>query len=48
MLLRLLIVCFLLGGFAVAFAQVAKDTQSFRPDAPCTDGTTECMSPQPK
>jgi hypothetical protein len=45
-LLRLLIVCFLLGGFAVAFGQVAKETQSFTPQSPCADGTSDCMAPR--
>lgn len=44
MFVRFLVVCFLLGGFAVAFAQVAKETGDFRPASPCADGTHNCMS----
>jgi len=40
----MLFVCVLLGGFALAFAQVAKETQSFQPGSPCSDGTSTCMA----
>lgn len=45
MLGRFLVVCFLLGGFAVAFAQVARETSDFAPASPCHDGSNRCMGP---
>jgi hypothetical protein len=44
MLLRMLIVCFLLSGFAVAFAEIARQTQEFSPKSPCQDGASTCLS----
>ena len=41
---RLLVVIFLLGGFAVAFAEVAKNTSDFTPASPCGDGSNRCMT----
>jgi hypothetical protein len=40
----MLFVCVLLGGFALAFAEVAKQTKSFQPESPCSDGTATCMA----
>lgn len=44
MLLRLLAVIFLLSGFAVAFAEIARQTQEFSPKSPCRDGSAACMA----
>jgi len=44
----MLFVCLLLGCFAFAFAEVAKQTKSFEPQSPCSDGTSACMADKPQ